>query len=105
MSYINVNDLAEAESFKIRVKIAIVKAAANVVHEDGSGFSEGRRNKRNAMARGILLDPTTHAQLFVWGVVANPTIAANGLDSPDGDLDYQVSAIFDAMAGVTSDEM
>lgn len=105
MSYISVNDLAESASFQTRVKVAIVKAAANVVHEDGSAMNPLRRDKRAALARGILLDPATHARLFVWPVVANTQIAAEGLDSPDGDLDYQVSAIFDAMAGVTSEEM
>lgn len=105
MSYIEISDLAEAASFKTRVKVAIVRAAANVVHEDASSFTQQRRDKRNMLARAILTDPTTYAQLFVWPVVANPSIAANGLASSDGDLDYQVSAIFDAMAGVTADEV
>ena len=105
MSYINVNDLAESASFKVRVKVAIVTAAANVVHEDTSAFTPERRDKRNALARAILADPTSFAQTFVWPVVSNASIAASGLDASDGDLAYQVSAIFDAMAGVTAEEM
>lgn len=105
MSFLNANDLAESRSFLIRVKIALVTAAANVVHEDRSPYSTERATKRNALARAILADPTAYAGTFVWGVVANSTIAQNGLDSPDGDLSYQVSAIFDAMAGVTAEEM
>ena len=105
MSYLNANDLAESRTFLIRVKVALVTAAANVVHEDASGFTPARKDKRNALARAILADPNTYATSFVWGVVANSTIAQNGLDSPDGDIAYQVSAIFDAMAGVTSEEM
>lgn len=105
MSYLNANDLAESRTFLIRVKVGLVTAAANVVHEDASAFSENRKMKRNALARAILADPAAYASTFVWGVVANTTIAQNGLDSPDGDLTYQISAIFDAMAGVTSEEM
>lgn len=105
MSYLNAADLAESKSFLTRVKVALVTAAANVVHEDRAPYSEIRAEKRNMLARAVLADPNTYANVFVWGVVANTTIAAEGLDAPDGDLLYQVSAIFDAMAGVTAAEM
>lgn len=105
MSYIDVSDLAEAVSFRTRVKVAIVKAAANIVHESPASYTPARAEKRAALARAILADPAAYTVLFVWPVVANVSIAANGLASSDGDLDYQVSAIFDAMAGVTPEEM
>lgn len=105
MAYIDTADLAEAASFRTRVKVAVVTAAANVVHEDASAYSPERAAKRADLARRVLADPGPWAAQFVWPVIANPTIAANGLASPDGDLAYQVSAVFDAMAGVTPSEM
>lgn len=105
MSYIAVNDLAESASFKTRVKVAIVKAAGYLIHEDATGFTPARRDKRYNLARAVLSDPNGMAAQFVWPVVANTTIAAEGLDAPDSDLDYQVSAIWDAMAGVTAAEL
>lgn len=105
MSYLNVADLAEAYSFRTRVKVAVVKAAADVVHEDTTDYSQNRAEKRAVLARNVLADPQRYGDLFVWPVLSNATIAAAGLDSPDGDLSYQVSAVFDAMAGVTPKEM
>jgi hypothetical protein len=105
VTYIDTADLAEAASFRTRVKVAIVTAAANVVHEDPSGYSDPRAVKRNQLAVNILSDPESWTQRFVWPVVANPSIAANGLASSDGDLLFQVGAIFDAMAGVSPAEM
>lgn len=105
MSFIATADLADAASFRTRVKVALVTAAANVVHEDASAYSAERAAKRAALASGILADPAPWAARFVWPVVANTTIAAAGLDAPDGDLLFQIGAVFDAMAGVSPSEM
>lgn len=105
MSYIEVNDLAEAQSFKVRVKVAVVNVAATVMAEDRSGMNEARGSKRGSLARAILMAPAQYADLFVWPVVSNPTIAAAGLASPDGDLAYVVTSVFDALAGVEASEM
>lgn len=105
MSFLNAADLAESRSFKTRVLMAVVNAAAAVVHEDTSGMSENRSEKRAVLARNVLNDPHRYAALFVWPVIANTTIAANGLDSPDGDLFFAVASNFDAMAGVTPQDM
>jgi len=105
MTYLNTADLADAASFRTRVKVAVVTAAANVVHEDPTGMSQSHADKRAVLARSILADPATYAALFVWPVVANVSIATSGLDSSDGDLAYQVSAVFDAMAGVTPQDL
>lgn len=105
MSYISVADLADAASFRVRVKVAVVTAAANVVHEGTASLTPQQHDKRAVLARNILADPAKYGDLFVWPVVANPSIAASGLDSSDGDLAYQVSAVFDAMAGVTPQDL
>lgn len=105
MSFLTAADLAEARTFRTKVMVAVVNAAAAVVHEDTSGYSANRTEKRALLARNILNDPHRYGDLFVWPVVANQTIAAAGLDSPDGDIFFQVSASFDAMAGVTPQEM
>lgn len=105
MTYLNAADLADSASFKTRVKVAVVVAAANVVHEDRHSYGPQQADKRAVLARNILADPDQYARLFTWPVIANPSIAASGLDSSDGDLAYQVGAIFDAMAGVTPDDL
>lgn len=102
MSYIEVADLAEAASFRTRVKVAIVTAAVNVLAEDTSSMTETKASKRNALATAVLTDPQSFADRFAWPVVANPSIAANGLASPDGDLAFVVSSVWNAMAGVNS---
>lgn len=105
MSFLTAADLAESRGFRTKVKVAVVNAAAAVVHEDITHFTPSRAEKRALLARSVLNDPERYGEIFVWPVVANQTIAAAGLDSPDGDIFFQVSATWDAMAGVTPQEM
>lgn len=101
--YIEVADLAEAASFRTRIKIAIVKAAVQVLAEAASATPE-KTLKRHDLAIAVLSDPAGLAARFVWPIVANAAIAGAGLASPDGDLDFVVATVWDALAGVTIDD-
>jgi len=105
VSYMNTADLAEAATFKARVKVTIATAAVAVWSEDASTMSEQRHDKRLALAREVLANPDNYADLFTWPVLANVTIAQAGLDAADGDLLYQVNQVWDAMAGVTAADL
>jgi len=105
VSFINTADLADSASFKARVKVTVATVAVSVWAEDATGMSEQRHDKRLALARAVLASPQQYADLFVWPVLANVTIAQAGLDATDGDLQYQVGQVWDAMAGVTAADL
>ena len=102
MSYLNTYDLAQASSFRNRLTAAIVNRAGIVITESMDGLGPQQHAKRYGLAVQVLSDPETAMLRFVWPVLANPTIAGKGLDSTDGEIDYQIAQVWDALAGVTA---
>lgn len=101
MSFLNIADLAEAESFRRRMYPAIAKVAGQVLVEEPTGASM-RDGKRNELARQALRDPITLASAFVWACLSNAVIAEKGLDATDSELEYQISQTWSTIAGVTA---
>lgn len=101
MSFIDISDLADASSFRRRLVPAVAKVAGQVMSETPSGKVTLDR-KRSDLAREALRNPVDVSERFVWSVLSNVTIAAAGLDSTDGDLEYQVNQSWSTIAGVTA---
>lgn len=104
MAFLNTNDLANAQSFLARVKVALVKQAGVVISENTDQMNANRAMKRYILATDCFRDPDAATRRFIWPVVANPAIAQVGLDAPDTDLEYQVAVVWDSVAGVQLSE-
>ena len=102
MSYLTTRDLAFAQSFRTRVMVAIVDIAGDVLGEAQGSMTAIHYQKRSDLARNALRDPEPIVSAFIWPVLSNSVIANSGLDTPDGDLAFQVSAVWDAVAGVSA---
>jgi hypothetical protein len=101
MSFIAAADLAQAASFRTRVKMGTVKVAGTVLDEDTSTMPPAQRDKRLALAQQVLKDPDFTLGSFIYPVISNAVIASSGLDTTDADLEYQITTVWDDVAGVT----
>jgi hypothetical protein len=95
------DDLATAEHslFRGRVRMAAVKAAVAIAAE-APGGDERTDTLRAALATNLLNDPAAYEERMVWAVLTNGAVAAAGIATPDGDLEYTMSTIWNAVAGV-----
>lgn len=100
-TYTDIVDVAAKPSFIARVNYAVVIAAVNVAAEDPATPNHAARV---AFANTILIGGT--APGAVNAVLANSTIAAEsdssqrGENIPDGDLQFAVNSVFNALAGI-----
>lgn len=99
MTYADRADLATHQGFRERVKVAMLVTAFNVSSEASTGDAR-TDSLRGNLATNILNDPEGYTDRFAWGIITNPTVAASGLSAPDGDLEFVVTTLWDAMAGV-----
>lgn len=91
--------LAQDETFRAKVRIALMTAVISVMGEAEGAFSSTEYGKRQTLAfdvlkaagGGILLEA------FSWGVAANPAVTASSTDS---DIQFTVNSLIDDMAGV-----
>lgn len=104
MSYLDTADLAYAASFRARVKVGLVNAAGAILEEDQDAMSPSQADKRNLLATNVLRDPDSIVSAFIWPILANVSIAASGLAATDGDLLYQITQVWDNVAGVTRND-
>jgi hypothetical protein len=99
MSYVDDLGTAQHSIFRGRVRMAAVKAAVAVANEGPSG-DERRDSLRGNLATNVLADPAGYEERFVWAVLTNSAVAAAGIAAPDGDLDYVMTTVWDALAGL-----
>jgi len=99
MTFLDTAALAEHRSFRDRVAVAMTKTAVNVAAE-GPSDDARKDSLRSALATNVLNDPLGYTERFTWAVLTNAQVAANGLNAPDGDLEYTLSTVWDAIAGV-----
>lgn len=93
--------LARHETFRDRVGMAVVKAAVNVAAELPADPPDTRKDELRAnLATNVLNDPDGHRARFTWAVLSNAAVAGAGLDAPDGDIEFTVASVWDAIAGV-----
>lgn len=101
MAYIDVADLADAESFRRRLATALVMAASDVL--TGAPKTQATwQNKRYELALNVIRDPYNIVPAFVWPIVADATIGSQGLASTDAQLKDRTLLVWDYVAGVTA---
>lgn len=100
MTYANSATLVASDSFKSRVGFSVLNAAISIMNEAPDDTKPARGAKRISLAwqQITALEPSA---VFVRLCAANPAIASAGDDAPDGDIDFVVSSVWDAVAGVT----
>lgn len=99
MDFLGQIALAEDGTFQARVRQAVVTAAVQIMADapENTPQAIAVHGKRAALATRVLLDPTSLQRAWAYMVVSNPAIdnASN-----DGDLQWTVNAMWNAMAGV-----
>jgi hypothetical protein len=101
MSLLDSNALANNEQFRARVKVAMVNAAEDISSQNIDPTYQKFHDKRSAHATSILNGPAYWVDSYSYACVAKGLLTEA---SPDGDIQFTVNAVFDAMAGVTMDE-
>lgn len=89
-------DTAEHPRFVRRVMATAVKAAISVGNEAPDAANPERSTARRALAINVLNAPEAYAARFAYAMATNATIT---VDSIDGDLDWTISTVWDAIAG------
>ena len=98
-TYLDRAQLARHPGYRDRVQVAMVVTAVNVASEGPSG-DDRKDSLRAALATNVLNDPNGYVERFTWAVLSNPVIADSGLSTSDSDLEYTMSTVWDALAGV-----
>lgn len=101
MAYLDVADLADAVSFKRRLAVALVDAAAEVLTSTVKPQAAWQE-KRYQLALNVTRDPYSISPAFVWPVVADSNIATKGLSATDAELKARALLVWDYVAGVTA---
>lgn len=101
MAFIDVADLADATSFRRRLAVALVQAAAQVLTETPKA-QQAWQDKRYNYALNVVRDPYAVSPAFVWPVLADAAIAAAGLSATDTQLQNRCYLVWDYVAGVVA---
>jgi hypothetical protein len=103
MSFDDSVEIVTDRRFRQRLRLGMTKVALAIIGETVDVGLEARAGKRHALAELILTPEQVERQIerFAWATVTNPVITK---DSPDNDLEFQISAVFDDLAGVTGAE-
>lgn len=99
MAYTDQAALAGDGTFRDRVRVAVATAAVQIMGEAVDAYSDTQFGKRQALAYQALQDAAGGVVLeaFVWATVQNAAITGGSLDS---DIQFQVNAVWDDVAGV-----
>jgi hypothetical protein len=87
--------LAGYPDFVNRVEAAMISAAVSIGNENTHPGTEYER-LRQGLATNVLNYRARFVDAFTWPVAANPVIT---VDSPDGDIQFSVNSVWDAVAG------
>lgn len=107
MAYTDQFALGNDATFKGRVQVAILKAAAAVQAEDYKvlaapvsypGAKDALHAARVRLAAAVLDDAATYAAKFAAVVAADPNTAGIAATSTDSDLLFTVNALWNAFA-------
>ena len=101
MAFTDQHTLYLDATFRGRVKVALAKIATQIAGEDPTGMKGRKSRKRQALASHILNDPDGYLDRFALATVTNAAITGA---ATDGDIEFQLSAVFDDFAAVDFDE-
>lgn len=99
MDFLGQIELAESGEFQARVRQAVVTAAVEILaaRPENTPQAIALHGKRAALAHSTLIDPLAKQRAWAYAVASNVAISA---ESTDGDLQWTVNAMWNAMAGV-----
>jgi hypothetical protein len=99
MAFTDQAALADDETFRTRVRVALATAAVQVMGEATDGHTDAQYGKRQELAFDVLRAAAEGPLLeaFVWAVVANPAVTNASTDS---DIQFTVNASWGDLAGV-----
>jgi hypothetical protein len=90
-------ELAELESFRRRIRAAMIPAAKDVAAEAVDPNDPQRSQQRRGLALNVFGDIAKYTAVFSILVATNPVITSG---SNDGDIQFTVNSVWDAVAGV-----
>ena len=99
MDFLGQIELAENGEFQARVRQAVITAAIAILADRPANTPQAidLHKRRTALASKILTDPLSSQRAWSYAIVSN--VAIDG-DSTDSDIQWTVSAMWNAMAGV-----
>lgn len=99
MDFLGQIALAEDGTFQARVRQAVITAAVQIMADapENTPQAIAVHAKRAALATRVLLDPTSLQRAWAYMVASNTAIDDT---STDGDLQWTVNSMWNAMAGV-----
>jgi len=98
MAYTDQAALAADATFGGRVRVAMVTAAIQVAAEAQGSQDSAVYAKRQILANAVLLNSgSSYLDVFAWAVAENAAITGS---SVDGDIQFQVNSVWNAVAGV-----
>jgi len=100
MAYTDDAVLAEDQAFQNRVRMSIVNTATAVASEP-STTKNHVDDKRSTLAKSVLNDPQSYVQRFTNAMIRAGSLTTT---STDANLDAAASAVWNGMAGVTSED-
>ncbi|HEX2551112.1 MAG TPA: hypothetical protein VHK64_05925 [Nocardioidaceae bacterium] len=101
MAYVDSFALGEAESFQQRVQVAVLIAAKQVQGEARGDYSQTHYDKRQQLARSVILGVAQWVPRFTLLAATNPVLTLN---STDDDIQFTINSLWDDAAGVTADD-
>lgn len=102
MALIDQYQMSQDAVFKQKVRMAMIKAALDIVGESQSSMSISEWRKRHNLGVAILNDPSAYIDRFAEAAATNTTIAAetDGDSVTDNDIETQIAGQFGDIAGV-----
>jgi hypothetical protein len=100
VAYVDQAALADDETFRGRVRVAMVTAAINVMGE-AKETDDQIYGKRQALAYQVLTNSGSYVDQFSWSVAANVAITASSIDS---DIQFTVNSLWDDLSGVRAND-
>ena len=99
MDFLGQIELAENGAFQARVRQAVITAAIAILADQPANTPQAidLHKRRTALASKILADPLSSQRAWSYAIVSNVAIDE---DSTDSDIQWTVSAMWNAMAGV-----
>lgn len=93
MTYIDQYNTSQDSVFQRRVRVAMLTSATNVLAEDPATANHAARA---AYANKVLNAPVSYVDIFAEAVCTNAIIT---VDSVDGDIQFTVNGLWNALAG------
>lgn len=108
VDYTKAKELAQNRSLLSRVQACMVETALEVLAEDPATANHAERavyakailNGEAEVSAQVMLSVTTNATLLAGVTHESPSSDAASAEVSDGDIEFQIAAVWNALAGV-----